>query len=145
MITNSEGTELTLIPRLEEEDEAAVEVVKPPSEESLSLVERVFQRASSSNRASESEQDAVTSSDQLATAQESKERLLEALTARRIGASDEGDKIVVEGGVATVRAPFASPADCRSVEYHNKSKLAAHKFLCMNGAISFCSFVALAV
>ena len=116
MITNSEGTELTLIPRLEEEDEAAVEVVKPPSEESLSLVERVFQRASS-NRVSEGEQDAVTSSDQLATAQKSKERLLEALTARRIGASDEGDKIVVEGGVATVRAPFASPADCRSVEY----------------------------
>ena len=46
--------------------------------------------------------------------QENKERLLEALRARRIAVRDEGERIVVEGGAATVRAPFASPADCRS-------------------------------
>ena len=79
MITNSEGTELTLIPRLEEEDEAAVEVVKPPSEESLSLVERVFQRASS-NRVSESEQDAVTSSEKQCEAVSSREKQQEAVS-----------------------------------------------------------------
>ena len=109
MITNPEGTELTLIPRLEEDD-SAVEVVAPPSEETLSLVERVFQKAS------EVTSDQAVTSDQLATASETqnnKVRLLEALTARRIAVSDEGDRIVVEGGAATVRAPFASPKDCR--------------------------------
>lgn len=117
VITNPEGTELTLIPRLEEDE---VEVVKPPSEESVSLVERVFQKLASNSSSSDHKVTtghfvvtAVTS-DQLATSHKNKGRLLEALTSRRIAVSDEGDRIVVEGGAATVRAPFASPADCRS-------------------------------
>ena len=113
MITNPEGTELTLIPRLEEE--AAVEVVKPPSEQSLSLVERVFQRASCDQVTSDQLDKVASDQLLLATTQDNKVRLLEALTARRIAVSDEGDRIVVEGGAATVRAPFATPADCRSV------------------------------
>ena len=116
VITNPEGTELTLIPRLEEDE---VEVVKPPSEESVSLVERVFQKLASNSSSSDHKVTtghfvvtAVTS-DQLATSHKNKGRLFEALTSRRIAVSDEGHRIVVEGGAATVRAPFASPADCR--------------------------------
>ena len=68
VITNVEGTELTLLPRLEEDEkEAVVEVVRPPSAETLALVERVFQKASS-EVASEK---ATTTRDQLATAEES--------------------------------------------------------------------------
>ena len=70
MIANAEGTELTLLPRLEEDEKeaAVVEVVRPPSAETLALVERVFQRASSDDVAGEK---ASTTRDQLATAAES--------------------------------------------------------------------------
>ena len=69
VITNAEGTELTLLPRLDEDErEGVVEVVRPPSAETLALVERVFQRASSSDVAGEK---ATTTRDQLATAAES--------------------------------------------------------------------------
>ena len=69
VITNAEGTELTLLPRLDEDEkEGVVEVVRPPSAETLALVERVFQRASSSDSAGEK---ASTTRDQLATAAES--------------------------------------------------------------------------
>ena len=69
VITNAEGTELTLLPRLEEDErESVVEVVRPPSAETLALVERVFQKTSSSDVASGK---ATTTRDQLATAAES--------------------------------------------------------------------------
>ena len=70
MIANAEGTELTLLPRLEEDEKeaAVVEVVRPPSAETLALVERVFQRASSDDVAGEK---ASTTRDQLVTAAES--------------------------------------------------------------------------
>ena len=68
VITNAEGTELTLLPRLEEDEkEGVVEVVRPPSAETLALVERVFQKASSDVASGK----ATTTRDQLATAAES--------------------------------------------------------------------------
>ena len=68
VIANAEGTELTLLPRLEEDEkEAVVEVVRPPSAETLALVERVFQRASSDVAGEK----VTNTRDQLATAAES--------------------------------------------------------------------------
>ena len=102
MLTNPEGTELILAPRVQ--DESDVEVAEPPTEAGVALAERVFRELSSSS--------AAATSDQVAAG--NKARLLEALSARRIAVTDEGERVVVEGGAATVRAPFASAADCRS-------------------------------
>ena len=102
VLTNPEGTELILVPRVQ--DESHLEVAVPPTEAGVALAERVFRELSSSS--------AAVTSDQVAAG--NKERLLEALSARRIAVTDEGERVVIEGGAATVRAPFASAADCRS-------------------------------
>ena len=102
VLTNPEGTELILVPRVE--DDSLVEVAEPPTEAGAALAERVFRQLSPSSAAVSSEQVAAGN----------KERLLEVLSARRVAVTDEGERVVIEGGAATVRAPFASAADCRS-------------------------------
>jgi hypothetical protein len=96
-----------LVPRVEGD----VVVVSPPDEASRALVDRVFQKICTSS--SGAKQQTQLEEEKL-DAVGNKARAVEFFAKHRISVADEGDRLVLEGGVATLENPFASPVDCKS-------------------------------
>jgi hypothetical protein len=104
VLTDAEGTSLILVPRVA--DLNNVRVIADADEKSLALVETVFQRATTHGRRHREQHQGDVEGN--------RRRVSEFLVRSHFSVTDDGGRILVEGGVASIESPFASPDDCKS-------------------------------
>ena len=88
-------------------------MVCPSCEEGVRKAEEAREKLLAANRENRKEEAAKASASEEAVAL-NKSRAVAYLTSQRLAVSDDGDRLVLEGGAASLLSPFSGAADCRA-------------------------------